>query len=581
MTTPHTFTLKKLSGVLPLMTLALSICSILLLATCGRDRVADVPTPENEPTSAVETPMPVAQLLIDRELLGAESFKSECDQQADTSFSCSTLDAQPQLEVDVHAGTYARWALKWSQPFVPLTGHETLRLRATRSGDVKPNLYLIDGSDKRIATRLASAGLKEGSSEIHIPLTEIRDEDGNTPDFSQVKEVQIVFEWADMRGTLMLESLQFDSVWREPVTLPTDSDIAELTVPSGFRIEPLVGDVPQITQIDHTSDDDLLVSQQNGRVWWYTDANNDGVHDERRLYASGLTEVVGLLYDPTDGSIWLGGRGQLYRTADTDANGAADLYELRLDELPWGRHQNNGLAWNPAPDPFTGEAEPRWIYFGLGATGDLEIGGEYNATVLRFPRDGNGQADLEVVSRGNRNPYALAWGRLPHLNDSQGEPAWQLFASENGPDFNDAPDEVNHIRWQHHYGFPEKYGTSFDEPASELDGLPYSGSLYDVTPHASASGLAFIHNKAWPAEYRTLYVSLFGQVFSEKIVGHTVDRIDLTPADSPTGPTYRGTPTTFIAGLDRPLPLGVDPQGDMLVGDYATSTIYRVRYVGE
>ncbi|MEZ4582097.1 MAG: hypothetical protein R3A10_10755 [Caldilineaceae bacterium] len=31
---------------------------------------------------------------------------------------------------------------------------------------------------------------------------------------------------------------------------------------------------------------------------------------------------MGLLYDPVDGAVWVGGRGQLYRTLDGDGSGA-------------------------------------------------------------------------------------------------------------------------------------------------------------------------------------------------------------------------------------------------------------------
>ena len=413
-------------------------------------------------------------------------------------------------------------------------------------------------------------------------------QEGNRPDFAAVNEIQIVFEWSDMRGELAIDAMRIEASWAEEVTVSQKAvaTAAELSVPEGFVIEPLLDDVSAVTQIQVVPDGSMLVSLQNGRIWWYVDTDSDDRYDLRRLYTAGRTEVVGLLYDPVDGAVWFGGRGQLYRTLDTDADGAADLFELRINGLPWGRHQNNGLAWNPAPDPFTGEEGAQWIYFGLGSTEDLEIGGERNAAVLRFPRDGQSADDLEVVSRGNRNPYDVVWAQVPvDPIDPSGEAEWQLFASENGPDFNDAPDEVNHILWQHHYGFPEKFGPNFDEPASEIDDLPYTGSLYPVTPHASASGLTYISNPAWPATYRTLYVSLFGQVFSEEVVGHTVDRISLAPVDVASGTTFnnvlKGEPSTFIEGLNRPLPLTTDINGDMVVGDYAQGIVYRVRYVGE
>src|SRR5690606_20562809 len=127
-----------------------------------------------------------------------------------------------------------------------------------------------------------------------------------------------------------------------------------------------------------------------------------------------------------------------------------------------------------------------------------------------------------------------------HMDEPDGPRAWQLFASENGPDFNDAPDEVNHIRWGHHYGFPEQFGPIAEDA---IEGEPYSGPVYPATAHASANGLAYIDNPGWPTEYRTLYVSLFGEVFNPVPVGHIVERVTLRSVTLPNGDlTYRGEP---------------------------------------
>ncbi len=553
----------------------------LLFVACGRDATPSaLPPAEAEPTPTpvktdVEPDAPLA--LVDANLLDTSGAAITCDAPAEATITCDGAT----LTVDVPASSYARWSLRWEEANQRLDGTETLRLRARADEGLTPNLYFVQVDGERVAVNLARYGLRRG--EVRVPLAEVVGEDGRRPDFSQVNEVQIVFEYADMAGTLTLNELRFDKVWREEIAADDASQaLAEgLTVPSDFVVEPVIGNLREMTQIEFTTSGDMLVSQQNGRVWWYQDTDRDGAFDERRLYAAGLPEVVGLLPEADDAdntvAVWLGGRGQLFRTTDGDGNGVADAYELRVDGLPWGRHQNNGLAWNPVPDPFTGEAAQQWIYFGLGSTDDLEDGGPINSTVLRFPIDGESADALEVVSRGNRNPYAVAWGNVPvDLAAPDGETAWQLFASENGPDFNDAPDEVNHIRWDHDYGFPDQFGPAEDG----ADGEPYSGPVYPVTPHASASGLAYVDNSEWPAEYRTLYVSLFGQIFSEEIVGHTVERVALSEVETATGPTYRGEPSTFIEGLDRPLPMAVDPAGNLLVGDYATGVVFRVRYTG-
>ena len=195
--------------------------------------------------------------------------------------------------------------------------------------------------------------------------------------------------------------------------------------------------------------------------------------------------------------------------------------------------------------------------------------------MLRFPRDGQGVDDLQVVSKGNRNTYDLVWAPVP-VDPSQpdGEVNWALFGSENGPDYNDAPDEVNHIRWGHDYGFPDQFGPV---PAGQED-APYSSPVAIFTPHSSADGLAYITNPGWPAEYRTLYISLFGEIFDPKPVGHTVDRIPLQAVETPSGLTYRSEPSVFITGLQRPLPMTVDTSGNLLAGDYLTGILYRVHH---
>ena len=572
--------MKPYPALLSLMTLLLLIAA----AGCGMFQPPEPPPPRPTPTLiATITPTPPPPVaLVDAELLRSKDIEAACDHPPEANMTCENEARAPHILVDHDASTYSRWSMRW-QDAPPLTGDETLALRTTMSGDLRPNLYLVEQDGNRMPVELRRFGLREGTHDVHVPLREVKDMDGNTLDFSKINEMQIVFEWSDMQGELDLESVQFLSLWQEPVAIAPESVemAAALGLLSGFVAEPIADDLRELTQIEITPDGDMQVSLQNGRIWWYTDEDGDGTYDSRRLYATGFTEVVGLLDDAQDDAVWIGGRGQLYRTLDTDGNGAADVRELRIDGLPWGRHQNNGLEWNPDPDPFTGEPGGAWIYFGLGATGDLEVGDEYNATVLRFPRDGQGQGDLEILSEGNRNTYDVVWAPVPvDLDDPDGPTAWQLFASENGPDYVDEPDEVNHLyKPGLHFGFPEQFG---DLGPDEVEGEPYSGPVYSVVPHTSADGLAWISNPDWPDEYRTLYTALFGEVFNPKPVGHTVEGVTLREETLPDGSmTYRGEPFDFVTELDRPLPLTVDLSGDLLVGDYATGVIYAVRYAGE
>ncbi len=575
-----------------------------LLAACGA-RSARRPAPAATVATVPATPaeeqtvQPLA--LVDRELLALAATAADCDHSTGVEFRCEAVATAPHLQVTTDGSGFARWQLHFAEAAQSLsgklTGNETLLLQLRQRGTLAPNLYLVERSGRRVAVALKAHGFVADAAQteqtIAIPLREIRDDEGAWPDFSAINAIQLVFEWAAMSGELTLLSLQFASVWQETILPNAEAQTlaAGLVLPTGFRATAMATGLREVTQLAFTvagakADDDgaalLWASTQSGRIWRYRDVDRDGSYEERQLYATGFAEVVGLLPDPIDGAVWVGGRGTLIRTIDENGDGVADRRETRLAGLPWGRHQNNGLAWNPDPDPFTGEAGAHWIYFGLGSTEDLEIGGEWNAQVLRFPRTGQGIEDLESVSRGNRNPYMVLWAPVPvDPSEPTGATAWQLFASENGPDFNDAPDEVNHIRWQQHYGFPAQFGAVTDADGDGPAGEPYSGPIYSVVAHASASGLAYVTNPAWPTDYRTLYVSLFGQVFSEEVVGHTVERIALQAVESAGETSYRGVPSVFVAGLDRPLPMTTTPAGSLVVGDYATGVVYRIDYIGE
>ncbi|MFZ1754822.1 MAG: hypothetical protein WAU10_13830 [Caldilineaceae bacterium] len=543
---------------------------VLLFASCGADEhPTATPQPPAPAPSTPPTPAP-ADSLIGLDLLTAPGVTIQCDSSEDAEVVCGSADGVQHIQTTLPASGYARWSLRFPATRHPLRGNEILTIHRQSSGNLKTNVYTVEADGTRTFVPMKGFGLARGWQTIHIPLRKFVDGDGKSPDFSAVREIQLAFEWADMQGEFLLDSLGFAAVWEEQIEPVTA--ISDIHVPDGFVIEAIATDGHNLTQMETPTADSLLVSEQAGRIWWYWDDNGDGFYERRRLYDTGYSEVVGLLYDPLDGAVWINGRGQLWRTQDTDGDGVADVQELRVDGLPWGRHQNNGLEWNPVADPFSGEPAHSWIYFGLGSQGDTNSDDPISATVLRFPRLGRDRNDLQVVSRGNRNAYDVVWAAV----DVNGESHWSLFASENGPDFNDAPDEVNHIRWGVHYGFPEQFGLTRD-PAQTL---PNAGPVAELPGHSSADGLAFVTAADWPAAYRTLYVSLFGEIFGTERVGHTVERIALSPVPNSEPLTFRGETSTFIDGLDRPLAMTTDSQGQLLVADYVTGIVYRVRYVG-
>lgn len=395
------------------------IFAILLLAACGQEN----PTAQPLPTA---TAIALQKLnLANHELLTDPRVAIACDSGEGATIECARDGLHWQLAIDSTPSTFARFSLRFAEVETPLQGTETLLLRATFESQERPYLYLVQADGKRIATPIDFFKPRSDPTVLAFPLSEIHDENGNVPDFSTVNEVQLVFEYGEFHQKVTVESLQFAPVWSHSAAVSANSQaLAEkLTLPEGFVAEAIADHMHQMTQIVFTDQGDMLVSLQEGQIWWYSGRNPDGSYQNRHLWAAGFEEVVGLLYDPNDGAVWIGGRGKLYYTRDSGVDGVADIREVRIEGLPWGRHQNNSLTWNPDPDPFTGEAGGTWLYFGLGSTDDLVVGGERNATVLRFPRTGSSANDLQIVSRGNRNAYTVLWANMPDdLSDPGSDP---------------------------------------------------------------------------------------------------------------------------------------------------------------
>ncbi|MEZ4733998.1 MAG: hypothetical protein R3E79_43450 [Caldilineaceae bacterium] len=228
---------------------------ILLTTACGRQPEADSPPPQ--PTVATPPPVIASTLspLTDAELLGAPGVTTACDHPAEAQLTCTKqatagVPPQPVRTVQVNASTYARWVLRFDGVETALTGDETLAVTAVQTGELKPNLYLVERSGRRIPVSLARYGLRAGENYLHIPLREIRDEAGEWPAFAEVNEIQLVFEWADMAGELTVQSLQFLSVWQEPIQLVARSRelAANLALPTDFAATAIADSVREATQ---------------------------------------------------------------------------------------------------------------------------------------------------------------------------------------------------------------------------------------------------------------------------------------------------------------------------------------------
>ena len=336
------------------------------------------------------------------------------------------------------------------------------------------------------------------------------------------------------------------------VHIPTISPTTDITLPEGFAAYEIASDFKSPTSIARAPDGRIYISEQGGSVYWIRDADGDGLFEQHVRFASGFKTITGIMVAP-DGTLYVSSTGRITTVRDTDADGVGDDSQVLIDDLPTGRHQNNGLAIGP----------DGMLYITDGSTcDDCNEDDPFSATILQANIDGSG---LRVYARGLRNPYDLTF-------DGQG----RLWATDNG---SDAPcatiDELNQIVDGGDYGWP--YGDDGCDPYN--DGIPPSG---DLLLHSASTGIAFYDGAQFPAAYAgSLFITLWGGT--------------MRPAAAPallratiqegSGPPLAATIEEFATGIESPIDIAVDRDGTLLVLDYAsasqaTGKLYRLVYTG-
>lgn len=199
---------------------------------------------------------------------------------------------------------------------------------------------------------------------------------------------------------------------------------------------------------------------------------------------------------------------------------------------------------------------------------------------------------LEVVARGIRNAYSLAW-----------DAAGNLFTVSNGPDAH-APEEMDHIippppgESPRHHGFPYQMG---DQPADKKwyphtptapPGLKFVLPVVNLGPaglmggqptstfnaHSSPTGLTWL-GAEWPESVRNGFLVgrlgsfLAGPGHDEE---HGFDVLHLRLERRADG-GWNARTTTFLAQLGRPIDVHIAKPGTLYVLEYTRPTDLRGR----
>lgn len=254
---------------------------------------------------------------------------------------------------------------------------------------------------------------------------------------------------------------------------------------------------------------------------------------------SGLDDPLGLLWKGA--TLYVASVGRV--DAFTGFDGTRFATHRRILDGPVAKGENNELVLSPQGR----------LVMGVTASCDHCVPrSKYSGAVVSLRPDGS---DLRVVASRVRAPVGLAYA--PGTSD--------LFASMNLRDDLGAKtpgDWLGVIRAGQDWGQPGCYG----QGGSACANAPSPAAVLD--PHAAASGVAIVSGALAGGGSAGGTSALVAEWQLGKVL-----RVALTLTHS----SYRGTVTPYLTGIEHPFAVTLAPDGSLLVGDWASGKIYRIR----
>jgi glucose/arabinose dehydrogenase len=343
-----------------------------------------------------------------------------------------------------------------------------------------------------------------------------------------------------------------------------------VTLPSGFKIETYVDNVPLARQMAFGPKGTLFVGTMrlaigpNGnpadKVYAIRTVNGKRVMS---TLLSGLNNPNGVAV--RNGALYVAEINRITRYDDIENHLDKPGKGVEIAKLPPEQHHG-------------------WRYIAFGPDGKLyvPIGAPCNvcdkdkdgyAQILRMNADGSGR---EIVAHGVRNSVGFAW--QPGSN--------KLWFTDNGRDEmgDDVPDcELNRVdKLGANYGFPFCHSGSVVDPEfGKLGTCAQSVQpALRLGPHVAPLGILFYTGNQFPAEYQNqAFIAQHGSWNRSKPIGYRIMRVKLNgDLAVEYQPFVNGwlKPNGDVTG--RPVDLKLLPDGSMLVSDDQIGAIYRISY---
>ena len=298
------------------------------------------------------------------------------------------------------------------------------------------------------------------------------------------------------------------------------------------------------------------------------DTNRDGVVDERHDLLTKMDSPFGVAY--ADNTLYVATASEIlaypYQLGQNEITQPPKV----LTPLPGGpinHHWTKDLALSP---------DGKFLYASVGSNSNIVENGleaeKNRAAILQVDRQ---TGAFKLFASGLRNPNGLAF------NPQSGE-LWAVIneRDELGPNL--VPDYMTSVKEGGFYGWPwSYYGNHVDPrvypPRPDIVATAIKPD-YALSSHVAALGLTFTLNSAMPAAYANgAFIGEHGSWNRDSFNGY---RVTYVPFENgkPAGKT-QDVVTGFIQGdtaRGRPVGVGIDGTGALLVADDAGNSVWRV-----
>lgn len=300
------------------------------------------------------------------------------------------------------------------------------------------------------------------------------------------------------------------------------------------------------------------------------DPNRDGVVDERHDLLTGLHSPFGLAW--IDDTLYValadGVVAYPYALGDDSITGEPELVTL-LPGGPLNHHWTKDLALSP---------DGTMLYASVGSNSNVAENGmeaeKGRAAIWQIDR---ATGASKLFATGLRNPNGLIF----HPESGQ---LWAVIneRDELGPNL--VPDYMTSVQEDGFYGWPYSYyGAHVDERVRPQRPDLVEAAIapdYALSSHVAALGLVFTHGSALPEAYANgAFVGQRGSWNREEFNGYKVSFVPFRDGQ-PDG-MLQDVVTGFLAPEEakvfgRPVGLGIDGTGALLIADDAGNTVWRV-----